>query len=225
MVPDSHSVYPRRQSSYRKFGNQSVCHISSSQAQYVFSNKPQSGSHTLSLLSSEPVNPKTAIGVTSKLPPSTDSFRENPNFLEILQEVISEYGHKDPDAISQAQVMVSTSGANISSGGVLMAGQSSRRRRESKDSSGGASGQGGVGSAGRGGWIHVSDSRRPPEYGRIAWPEDIFGSLEVDANGKFVGDNGNYQPSGTYRIVTRDGILGLSPFLREKLVQRLRELQ
>ncbi|KAF4254106.1 hypothetical protein V6000_007711 [Aspergillus fumigatus] len=192
---------------------------------YVFSNKPQGGSHTLSLLSSEPVNPKTAIGVTSKLPPSTDSFRENPNFLKILQEVISEYGHKDPDAISQAQVMVSTSGANISSGGVLMTGQSSRRRRESKDSSGGASGQGGVGSAGRGGWIHLSDSRRPPEYGRIAWPEDIFGSLEVDANGNFVGVNGNYQPSGTYRIVTRDGILGLSPFLREKLVQRLRELQ
>jgi hypothetical protein len=176
-------------------------------------------------LSSEPVNPKTAIGVTSKLPPSTDSFRENPDFLKILQEVISQYGHKDPDAISQAQVMVSTSGANISSGGVLMTGQGGRRRRESKDSSGGASGQGGVGSAGRGGWIHLSDSRRPPEYGRIAWPEDIFGSLEVDANGKFVGDNGNYQPSGTYRIVTRDGILGLSPFLREKLVQRLRELQ
>ncbi|KAF4156685.1 hypothetical protein CNMCM6936_007433 [Aspergillus lentulus] len=186
---------------------------------YIFSNKPQSGSHTLSLLSSEPVNPKTAIGVTSKLPPSTDSFRENPNFLKILQEVVSEYGHKDPDAISQAQVMVSTSGANISSGGVLMTGQGGRRRRESKDSSGGASGQGGVGSAGRGGWIHLSDSRRPPE------PEDIFGSLEVDANGKFVGDNGNYQPSGTYRIVTRDGILGLSPFLREKLVQRLHELQ
>lgn len=169
MVSDSHSVYPRRQSSYCKFGNRSVSHFSSSQSQYVFSNKPQGGSHTLSLLSSEPVNPKTAIGVTSKLPPSTDSFRENPNFLKILQEVISEYGHKDPDAISQAQVMVSTSGANISSGGVLMTGQSSRRRRESKDSSGGASGQGGVGSAGRGGWIHLSDSRRPPEYGRIAW--------------------------------------------------------
>jgi hypothetical protein len=120
-------------------------------------------------LSSEPVNPKTAIGVTSKLPPSTDSFRENSNFLKILQEVFSEYGHKDPDAISQAQVLVSTSGANIGSGGFLMTGQGSRRRRESKDSSGGASGQGGVGSAGRGGWIHLSDSRRPPEFGRIAW--------------------------------------------------------
>lgn len=27
-------------------------------------------------------------------------------------------------------------------------------------------------------------------------PEDIFGSLEVDADGKFVGGNGNYQASG-----------------------------
>jgi hypothetical protein len=27
-------------------------------------------------------------------------------------------------------------------------------------------------------------------------PEDMFGSLEVDSNGQFVGGNGNYQPSG-----------------------------
>lgn len=30
----------------------------------------------------------------------------------------------------------------------------------------------------------------------IRRPEDIFGSLEVDANGNFVGGKGNYQPSG-----------------------------
>jgi hypothetical protein len=29
-------------------------------------------------------------------------------------------------------------------------------------------------------------------------PEDMFGSLEVDANGQFVGENGNYQPSGMF---------------------------
>ncbi|PKY07453.1 hypothetical protein P168DRAFT_324860 [Aspergillus campestris IBT 28561] len=170
-------------------------------------------------------NTSLAIGTTTTLPPTTDSLRENPRFLEILQSVFREYGHQDPDAISQAQVMVSTSGANLSSGGVLMTGARGRRRRESADSSGGASGQGGAGSAGRGGWIHMSDERRPPEYGRIAWPEDIFGSLEVDADGSFVGGNGNYQPSGTYRLVTRDGILGLSPFMREKLVQKLREME
>ncbi|KAL4865880.1 hypothetical protein BDV12DRAFT_173857 [Aspergillus spectabilis] len=187
---------------------------------YVF---PSNGAHILSLLPSEPPSSDLSIGITSKLPPTPDSFRENPKFLETLQEVVAEHGHEDPDAISQAQVMVSTSGANIASGGVLMPGSRPRRRRGDVDFTSGASGQGGAGSAGRGGWIHLSDNRRPPDYGRIAWPEDIFGSLEVDGEGKFVGGTGNYQASGTYRVITRDGILGLSPFLREKLVQKLRE--
>lgn len=78
------------------------------------------------------------------------------------------------------------------------------------DGAGGASSQGGAGGAGRGGWVHVSDLRAPPDYGRIAWPEDIFGSLEVDGSGQFVrGDDGrlgNWQGSGTYRVVTREGM-------------------
>ncbi|KAI9039940.1 uncharacterized protein KD926_008926 [Aspergillus affinis] len=190
---------------------------------YTFS---KNGTHILSLLPTTPPNATLSIGLTSKLPPTPDSFRENPRFLEILQDVLAEHGHQDPDAVSQAQVMVSTAGANLSSGGVLLTGGRARRRRgETADLSGGASGQGGAGSAGRGGWIHLSDGRRPPEYGRIAWPEDIFGSLEVDGNGSFVGGNGNYQSSGTYRMVTRDGFFGLSPFLREKLVQKLREIE
>jgi hypothetical protein len=52
----------------------------------------------------------------------------------------------------------------------------------------------------------VSDERRPPEWGRIADPEDIFGSLEVDGEGRFVGGDGGWQDSGTYRVVTRDGM-------------------
>ena len=51
----------------------------------------------------------------------------------------------------------------------------------------------------------MSDTRNPPDFGRIAWPEDIFGSIEVDGHGQIEG-NGNYQPSGTYRVVTRDGM-------------------
>ena len=78
------------------------------------------------------------------------------------------------------------------------------------DGAGGASGQGGAGGGGRGGWIHVSDLRAPPDYGRIAWPEDIFGSLEVDGTGQFVkgddGTHGNWQSSGTYRVITREGM-------------------
>lgn len=81
-----------------------------------------------------------------------------------------------------------------------------------------------MGGAGRGGYIHVSDQRNPPDFGRVAWPEDIFGSLELDGNGKFVDGNGRYQAAGTYRILTREGMFGLSPFLREKVVDRLKEL-
>ncbi|KAJ5380086.1 uncharacterized protein N7496_002514 [Penicillium cataractarum] len=191
---------------------------------YVFPSEGPNNSHILSLLSSEPVNPDLAIGVTNKLPPTPDSLTENPKFLGILQEVFAKHAHEDPDAQSQAQVMVSTAGANLYTGGVLMPNRGNRRRTETGDSSGGASGQGGAGGGGKGGWIHISDSRRPPEFGRIAWPEDIFGSLEVDGNGQFVGGDGKYQTSGTYRMVTRNGILGLTPFLREKLVQRLQQL-
>ena len=91
-----------------------------------------------------------------------------------------------------------------------------------------------MGGAGRGGFVHVWDERRPPDFGRIPEPEDIFGSVEVDGEGRFVdGDGkegegkselrGRYQSSGTYRVVTKEGVFGLSAFLREKLVERLRE--
>lgn len=92
------------------------------------------------------------------------------------------------------------------------------------DGAGGASAQGGIGGAGRGGYIHVSDQRYPPDYGRVAYPEDILGSLEIDGKGEFVDGTGRYQKSGTYRPITKEGILGLSPYLRERLVEKLKEL-
>jgi hypothetical protein len=62
----------------------------------------------------------------------------------------------------------------------------------------------------------VYDLRHPPDFGRIPNPEDIFGSVEVDGRGRFVEETvdprsgkktrGRYQESGTYRIVTRDGM-------------------
>ena len=99
---------------------------------------------------------------------------------------------------------------------------------------GGASAQGGMGGGGTHGFIHVSDERNPPDWGRVAYPEDIFGSLEVDTQGGFVeGDGeggasafpGRYQRSGTYRLVTREGVLGLSDYLRERVVERLKEAE
>lgn len=71
---------------------------------------------------------------------------------------------------------------------------------------GGASAQGGMGGGGVGGFVHVADQRNPPDWGRIAWPEDMLGSVEVDGKGEFVGATGGYQRSGTYRICTRDGV-------------------
>ena len=86
-----------------------------------------------------------------------------------------------------------------------------------------------MGSGGGHGFIHVSDERNPPDWGRVAWSEDIFGSLEVDGEGRFVegeaeGEGsafpGRYQRSGTYRVVTREGVLGVRGFLRGKVVER-----
>ena len=72
--------------------------------------------------------------------------------------------------------------------------------------------------------MHVSaDERKMPDFGRIADPEDILGSVEVDGAGDFVDGTGRYQESGTYRLVTREGVLGISPFLREKVKDALRK--
>ncbi len=117
----------------------------------------------------------------------------------------------------QAAAFASTSGSALGSGGMFFPQQSKRKTPRAGrgggkggDGAGGASSQGGAGGGGRGGWVHVSDLRAPPDYGRIAWPEDIFGSLEVDGRGEFVvgsdGLRGNWQASGSYRIITREGM-------------------
>jgi len=162
----------------------------------------------LSLLPTTPPTPELAIGITKALPPTPNSFAENPNFLNILQEVLKEYAAQDPGVQAQAQAFASNAGASFGAGGALFAGQRKRRGdagfQAGGDRAGATTGHG-AGGAGRGGWVHLSDLRSPPDFGRIACPEDIFGSLEVDANGLIL-DGGNYQPSGTYRIVTREGM-------------------
>jgi hypothetical protein len=108
----------------------------------------------------------------------------------------------------QAAAFASSSGSALGSGGMFFPQQQNTGRGKIRkgDGAGGASSQGGAGGGGRGGWVHVSDTRAPPDYGRIAWPEDIFGSLEVDGRGDFVDGLGNWQGSGTYRVVTREGM-------------------
>ncbi|OAQ81015.1 hypothetical protein VFPFJ_09470 [Purpureocillium lilacinum] len=195
----------------------------------VFDNPSSPASYILTYLDTKPPSSKLAIGTTTAVPPTPQSFRENHHFVEILDQVVQEYGHLDEDVVSQARAFASPGGFNLGSGGSFFAqhrpGRGSSRKQgggggAGGSGAGGASAQGGAGGGGRGGWVHLSDRRNPPDFGRIAWPEDILGSVEVDGSGNVVG---KVQPSGTYRIVTNEGILGLSPFLTEKLVARLKE--
>ncbi|KAF2139291.1 uncharacterized protein K452DRAFT_360547 [Aplosporella prunicola CBS 121167] len=222
----------------------SVSTLSSNPDIYVFPSSTNTH-HILSLLPTSPPTPSLAIGTTTQLPPTPTTFKENPTFLGILQSVLHVHATRDPNVQAQAAAYASTAGSSLGTGGAFFPpnhpSQQAKRARPSNrvgggsssgggggaggDGAGGASAQGGAGGAGRGGWVHVSDLRNPPDYGRIAWPEDIFGSVEVDGAGQFVGLNGNYQDAGTYRICTREGILGLSPYLRERLVERLKELE
>ncbi|CZS88006.1 hypothetical protein WAI453_000398 [Rhynchosporium graminicola] len=206
---------------------------------YVFPTSTPS-SHLLTLLPTQPPNPSLAIGTTTANPPTPSSVTENPHFMRILYDVLRLHAPSDPFIQGQAAAFASSSGSALGSGGMFFPQQNQNSRRrggggeaakrgQAGDGAGGASSQGGAGGGGKGGWVHVSDLRAPPDYGRIAWPEDIFGSLEVDGRGEFVesegerGGKGNWQESGSYRIITREGILGLSDFLRGKLMERLLE--
>lgn len=182
--------------------------------QKVFDNAAAPSSHILTYLDSSPPSKTLAIGVTTAVPPTPQSFKENPKFVSILNEVVSEHGHQDEDVIAQAKAFASPGGFNLGSGGSFFPGQRQEHHRASSrkqgggggaggDGAGGASAQGGPGGAGRGGFVHLSDRRNPPDFGRIAWPEDILGSVEVDESGDVVG---RLQPSGTYRIVTNEGM-------------------
>ncbi|KAF5026165.1 hypothetical protein F66182_1729 [Fusarium sp. NRRL 66182] len=183
----------------------------------VLNNPDSPFTHYLSYLEREPPYERLTIGKTSELPPTPQSFTENQDFVKILNEVVSEYGHEDEDLVNQARAFASPGGFNLGSGGAFFGQkQPSRGRSRKQGGAGGASAQGGAGGGGRGGWVHLSDRRNPPDFGRIAWPEDILGSVEVDDAGTIIG---KVQPSGTYRILTNQGI----PFLQEKLIERLKQ--
>ncbi|KAI9738201.1 MAG: hypothetical protein M1834_008699 [Cirrosporium novae-zelandiae] len=168
---------------------------------YVFFHPQSPNFHILSLLQHDPPNPELAIGITSRIPPTPDSVQENNQFFLILQDVIRENAQDDPQVQAQAQVMASSAGSGLGSGNAFFPQQRHRRKGSSYGGGGDAGGysarsankQGDVRSDGRGGWIHISDERHIPDFGRIAEPEDIFGSIEVDGSGQIVG---NYQPSG-----------------------------
>ncbi|KAH5947233.1 hypothetical protein HBI87_115390 [Parastagonospora nodorum] len=172
---------------------------------YVHKHPIDPSTSLLTLLPTEPPNQKLAIGTCTSVPPTPQNFTPNPSFLQILSSVYARHATSDPDVISQAAVFGSPGGFTLS--------------QQPMDGSEGSSG------AGHGGWIHVSDTRNPPDYGRIAWPEDIIGSVEVDADGGFTDGNGRWQDSGTYRVITREGILGLTGYMRGKVVEELERIE
>ncbi|KAK6840635.1 hypothetical protein PG995_016389 [Apiospora arundinis] len=190
----------------------------------VFPNASINNSHLLTYLDTNPPSQRLAIGSSTANPPTPQSFSENHEFLSILNEVLAKHAAQDPQLQSQAQAFAGPGGATLGSGGVFFPQQRRKGRGAGLGGGGGAGGgggggasaQGGAGGGGMGGHRHA----KPPDYGRIAWPEDILGSIEVDGTGQIVGE---FQPSGTYRIITNEGILGLSDFIRTKLVERLQK--
>lgn len=208
---------------FRTISYRALSSLSSNSKIKIHNNPGSPFSHILSYLETEPPSERLAIGTTTAVPPTPQSFAENQEFVKILYEVVAEHGHQDEGLISQARAFASPGGFNLGSGGQFFSKRQtikSRSRKQSAAGSGGASAQGGAGGGGRGGWVHLSDQRNPPDFGRIAWPEDILGSVEVDGEGTIVG---KVQPSGTYRVLTNEGILGLGPFLQTKLIERLKQ--
>ncbi|KAI1435229.1 hypothetical protein GGR50DRAFT_341456 [Xylaria sp. CBS 124048] len=198
----------------------------------VFPNTSPQGGYLLTYLDTNPPTSRLAIGTSTQALPTPQSFTENRGFLAILNDVLRAHAAQDPGLQSQAQVFAGPGGATLGSHGAFFPQQRTQRAANKTAAglgggggaggggAGGASAQGGAGGAGVGGYVHLSDLRNPPDFGRIAFPEDILGSIQVDGHGKIVG---KFEPSGTYRIITNEGILGLSDFLRNKLLERLKE--
>ncbi|CAG8656134.1 708_t:CDS:2, partial [Dentiscutata heterogama] len=66
------------------------------------------------------------------------------------------------------------------------------------------------------GWLHIADIRDPAPWGRIPYPEDIFGMVLVK-DGQIV--PGTYQPMPTHRILTTKGLFMLNGPFQEKLLE------
>ncbi|PWW74319.1 hypothetical protein C7212DRAFT_212074 [Tuber magnatum] len=175
------------------------------------------GTHTLTLLPTTPPNPHLSLGTTRTLPPTPDSFHTNPHFLTLLHETLRTHAHNCPKVQASAAVYASPGGSSI------FAARRTHGTAVSKGGSGagGANLQGGVGGGGVGGWLHVYDLRNPPPFGRVGDPGDIIGSVAVDGEGRVV--EGGYEACTAYRVVANEGILGLSDYLRGKLVEKLKE--
>ncbi|RPB21272.1 hypothetical protein L211DRAFT_840872 [Terfezia boudieri ATCC MYA-4762] len=149
---------------------------------YIYPHPTNRSSHLLTLLPTTPPTPSLSLGTTSTLPPSLSTFTPNPKFLPLLQRTLSQHAQHDPSILSSAAAFAASSLQSLWS-----------RDRRAKPT---------------GGWVHVTDERSPPEWGRIGDVEDIFGSIAVDGTGRVLPkeEGGGYEPCLGYRIWTRNGM-------------------
>ncbi|KAK6337493.1 hypothetical protein TWF730_002892 [Orbilia blumenaviensis] len=188
---------------------------------YIHPSNTTPPTYTLTYLSTTPPSPKLAIGTTTSIPPTPSSFTENPYFRNLLMDTLSKHAAEDPDLINEAY---GTWGAAMGVKESVAKGMK-RDRKLHTESTGTpntkAEEEAQVDTTSIGGFHHVVD-RRTPYYGGMRIPEsqDILGSLQVDGHGKLVG---GFVECESYRLVTSDGILGLTEFLEEKVKERVQE--
>ncbi|GAA5813848.1 hypothetical protein MFLAVUS_007335 [Mucor flavus] len=70
------------------------------------------------------------------------------------------------------------------------------------------------------GWLHIGDERNPAPWGRINFPEDIIGSVEINAG---VIKEGSYQAMPTHRLMTNNGIFQLSEPLTNLVIEEAKK--
>lgn len=69
-------------------------------------------------------------------------------------------------------------------------------------------------------YMPIYDLRETPKYSRIPNVDDIFGYVLVDNGGKIV--PGTYEPNALYRLCNGSGLLKLSDYLHERMVEATR---
>ncbi|KAK6530284.1 hypothetical protein TWF694_003646 [Orbilia ellipsospora] len=188
---------------------------------------PDSKTYSLSF-SSTPKSPSQPLGTTTTIPPTPQTFTENPKFRQILMKVVSSHAVNDPEIIFEAY---GTWGAAMGVKQTMdkslrrdrklhtdFAGTPSHTSSDTVKEEEGGKGEGGD-TTPIGGFHHVVD-RRTPYYGGMRIPEsqDILGSLQVDGTGKLLG---GFVECESYRIVSGDGVMKLTEYLEGKLREEL----
>lgn len=64
-------------------------------------------------------------------------------------------------------------------------------------------------------YMPIYDFREVPRYGRTPSPDNVFGYVLVDENGKMVPDS--YEANNLYRVCNNSGLITMSDYLLEQM--------